>query len=88
MWDNNLSQDNIKWKILKQAPSYKQGQKFCDLCLTEKLAIARTSTDPAYLNKRFELAQKCRHKIKYKLATLKPKAQVDLAKNGSQQTFS
>ena len=59
MWENKLGPDYIKWEILKKAPSYMNGQKFCDLCLTEKLAIARTSADLTYLNKRCELANKC-----------------------------
>lgn len=72
IWGNNLSLNDIKWAILKKAPSYSNGQKFCDLCLSEKLAIACTASDPAYLNKRSELAQKCRHKVKYKLANFEP----------------
>lgn len=71
IWEQKLSQENIKWKILKHAPSYTNGQKFCDLCMSEKLEIARTSSDTRYLNKRTELAQKCRHKAKFKLANFK-----------------
>ena len=39
--------------------------------LTEKLAIARTADDPCFLNRRNELAQRCRHKHKFKLRNFK-----------------
>ena len=72
IWDNHLGPQNIKWEILYRAPSYMAGQKNCSLCLTEKLAIARTTEDQMYLNKRNELAQKCKHKHKFKLGNFNP----------------
>ena len=72
IWDNKLDgETNIQWKILCKATSYANGQKFCDLCLTEKLHIAKNTNDSSYLNKRSELAQKCRHRAKFKLANYK-----------------
>ena len=42
--------------IVARAPSYKKGNRSCDLCLTEKMYIADSFNNPAYLNKRSELA--------------------------------
>ena len=57
----------LKWEIIDKAPSYSKGQRYCNLCLTEKLWLLRASNDPAYLNKRSELALRCRHKAKFRL---------------------
>ena len=38
-------QYKINWKILKYANSYKNGQKNCKLCLTEKMAILKHKPD-------------------------------------------
>ena len=58
IWDNKLdAESDIKWKILNHAPSYNNGQKFCDLCLTEKIHIAKNSKS-SFLNKRMEFAKK------------------------------
>ena len=63
IWDNNLGNDpNLRWQIIGRAPAYKKGNRNCDLCLTEKLHIMRHSSDPHYLNKRTEIALRCRHK--------------------------
>ena len=44
MWDKGLNPEpNIEWSILGHAPAYKPGNKNCDLCLTEKAQIAKTS---------------------------------------------
>ena len=68
VWDQNLAPEpKIKWSILAKAPSYKKGNRYCDLCLTEKLFILANIEDNSYLNKRSELAQKCRHKAKFLL---------------------
>ena len=63
VWDKELNPDpDIEWSVLAHAPAYKLGQKQCDLCLTEKTEIAKNFKNPQYLNKRGEIAQKCRHK--------------------------
>ena len=68
VWDQNLAPEpKIKWSILAKAPSYQKGNRYCDLCLTEKLHILMNIEDNSYLNKRSELAQKCRHKAKFLL---------------------
>ena len=68
IWEQNLAPEpRIKWSILAKAPSYQKGNKYCDLCLTEKLHILKNIEDKSYLNKRSEMAQKCRHKAKYLL---------------------
>ena len=73
LWDKNLNEDpDLVWSIIDKAPSYKIGNRYCDLCLTEKTHILRNIHDPDYLNKRTELAQRCRHKAKFRLNSLKP----------------
>ena len=68
IWEKKLNPEpRIKWSIVARAPSYKKGNRSCDLCLTEKMYIADTFNNPAYLNKRTELALKCRHKAKFLL---------------------
>ena len=47
VWDNNLGQfPTISWRILKHAKSYGLGGKSCNLCLTEKYIIMKTSITP------------------------------------------
>ena len=56
----------IKWSVAAKASSYTCGSKRCDLCLTEKLLIAKA--DPRTpLNKRSEIVSKCRHRNKFTL---------------------
>ena len=61
---------SIKWKIAQKARSYRCGSNRCDLCLTEKVVIARCK-HPGMLNKRTELISKCRHRNKFLLAYIK-----------------
>ena len=56
----------IKWNVEAMAIRYTCGSKRCDLCLTEKLLIAKT--DPkTLLNKKSEKISKCRHGNKFTL---------------------
>ena len=57
----------IAWEILRHAPGYTNKTKRCQLCLTEKLLIA-TANKSCLLNKRSELASKCRHQNKFYLS--------------------
>ena len=60
----------IKWSLHKQSFPYQCGTRKCDICLSEKLAILKG--DPQVLiNKRSEIMNKCRHKLKYKLPAVK-----------------
>ena len=57
-------QFDVSWTIAAKAPPYRCGAIRCDLCLTEKLIIAKS--DPKQvLNKRAELISKCRHQNKF-----------------------
>ena len=68
VWEKNLSPNpDVEWEILDRAPTYPLGGKNCELCLTEKLHIARSLKNPMHLNKRGELAQRCRHKHSFLL---------------------
>ena len=57
----------IAWKILRRAHGYTNASRRCDLCLTEKLLIAKADKR-SLLNKRSELASKCRHQNKFYLS--------------------
>ena len=66
MWDlqDQGLQGHIKWEIVKRASPYKCGSRRCDLCLSEKVAIALA--DPtSLLNKRSEIISTCRHRRKF-----------------------
>ena len=63
-------QYSIKWSIHAKAHPYRCGQKRCDLCLSEKLAILRADPDTA-LNKRTEIATACRHRPKYRYSNVR-----------------
>ena len=60
---------SITWKVLTNAAPYRCGTKVCNLCLAEKVAIARCN-HKGLLNKRTELLGKCRHRIKFKLSSV------------------
>ena len=63
-------QYTLKWRIKTKAVAYKCGSRKCDLCLAEKVAIARYK-GVGLLNKRNELLSKCRHKNKFLIANVK-----------------
>ena len=61
---------NLQWSIKVYASPYKCGTRKCDLCLTEKMIIARS--DPKkLLNKRRGLVSKCSHRNKFLLSNIK-----------------
>jgi len=55
----------IEWSIAAKCAPYKCGSRSCSLCLTEKLLISQA--DDSYLNKKSEIIQTCRHRLKYSL---------------------
>ena len=59
----------VKWKILRKGKAYNPRSKRCMLCTTEKLAIAEYK-GREMLNKRTEAVAKCRHQLKYALASM------------------
>ena len=68
IWEAGLSPNPLlKWSIIANATPYSKGNRQCDLCLTEKLHISKTFGNPSYLNKRSELALRCRHRAKFLL---------------------
>ena len=45
VWERELNPEpEIEWSILAHAPAYSKGNRNCDLCLTEKLHIARNTS--------------------------------------------
>ena len=63
--DKNAKYD-IKWRKIKQASSYSNVTKRCNLCLWEKYFII-CKPEMASLNKRNELSSCCRHVRKFLL---------------------
>ena len=63
--ENGKSYD-VKWEILKKSCSYRPGNKICRLCLNECYFILY-KRQHAYINKRRELFNICRHRDKFKL---------------------
>ena len=61
---------SIKWSIVAKTHPYVCGSGRCDLCLTEKLHIARSNHE-RMLNSRSEILSKCRHKNKYLLQAVR-----------------
>ena len=61
---------SIKWSVVVKAHPYVCGSRRCDLCLSEKLAIARSNHE-GMLNKRSELVSKCRHMNKFLLQSVR-----------------
>ena len=59
----------ISWNVIKRGHPYKPGQRFCDLCATEKLEILRRSGDPRLLNERTELIRACMHKWPHRIGS-------------------
>lgn len=60
----------IIWTIISRPFPYKCGTRKCDLCLSEKYEILK-SNKTITLNKRSEIANKCRHRSKFKLGKVR-----------------
>ena len=62
VWENNMGPEpNIKWDIVTKGQIYQRGQRYCDLCLSEKISVL-TCSEPGLLNNNDELISKCKHK--------------------------
>ena len=61
---------NIQWKIAAAVPAYSKESRRCPLCLAEKTNIL-FGDKQLLLNKRAEIMNKCKHKVKHKLSALK-----------------
>ena len=57
-------QYEIAWSVEKKCVPYRPSARKCDLCLSEKLCIIKGNPDRT-INKRSEIANKCRHSNKY-----------------------
>ena len=57
----------IKWSIARKSSGYNPVSKSCNLCLLEKLLLCNFSDKSRLINKRLDLASKCRHENKYML---------------------
>ena len=68
-WENKNDgkSPSVSWRILKTVGKYKNGQRTCNLCSTDKLFIIKCR-DKHLLNSRIEISSKCRHKRKVLLS--------------------
>ena len=72
VWREGLNPEpEISWTILKKGTIYRKGTRYCDICLSEKMFIAKYEKHPDCLNKRTDFTSKCLHKNRYKLSRLK-----------------
>ena len=67
---NSDSDPVVKWSSLRRSVAYRCGGQKCNLCLEEKLAILQAPPD-TLINKRSELLNRCPHKRKHRLVSLK-----------------
>ena len=72
VWEvkDNGFDPNINWSRLKRAIPYQCGGQKCSLCLEEKLTILQAPPH-SLINKRSELLNRCHHKRKHRLISLK-----------------
>ena len=68
--DKGVEVTSTKWEVVKKCQRYGPGQKKCDVCISEKLAIMKDK-DSNTLNRRTELMATCRHKKRFKLCNVK-----------------
>ena len=71
-----LKDDGHGWNVSRSLDTklfpYRCGTRKCDLCLTEKLVILRNAHEKKNtLNTRSEIMNKCRHTLKFKLASVR-----------------
>ena len=60
----------IQWNLVRFAPSYKPGNKFCKLCISEInqiLFYSKSESESILINKREEFMNKCKHRDRWKL---------------------
>ena len=67
--DRNI-EFSLKWRIKTKVMPYKCGSWKCDLCLAEKVAIARFE-GAGLLNKRTVLLSKCKNRNKFIMVNIK-----------------
>ena len=71
VWDNGLNPEpEIKWDIIRTAAPYEPGRGNCQLCTQEKVEINSYASSANNLNKRTEIGQTCRHKVRFKLSNI------------------
>ena len=67
--DEGEPPSSVSWSIIDRAPAYRNGDKQCRLCLTEKYHIIFQPFET--INKRSEIVSKCRHENKFYLCNFK-----------------
>ena len=64
------TQFSLEWRTKSKAMPYKYGSRKCDLCLAEKLPIARFE-GVGLLNKQTGLSNKCRNRNKFIIGNIR-----------------
>ena len=67
--DEGTPPSNVSWSVIDRAPAYRNGDRQCRLCLTEKYHIIFQPFQK--INKRSEIISKCRHENKFYLCNYK-----------------
>ena len=74
VWENKLNPNpNVKWEIVEKCKPYSPGNKFCNICISEKVHIIRNINESGNLNKHTEIGRKCIHLHKHVLKNFKRK---------------
>ena len=61
-------ENSVKLELLENRRPYSQNSGRCELCTAEKFYILYSNLENK-LNRKTEVISKCRHKVKYKLAS-------------------
>ena len=60
---------DVEWRLLAKSRPYVCGSRKCNLCIAEKYHILKHQSSQS-LNKRNEIANRCKHKAKFKLKNI------------------
>ena len=66
--DNIINEPKINWRIVKTCKTYRPGDRNCDLCLSEKVAILKNINKPQTINKKTDLGTTCMHRKNFYLS--------------------
>ena len=61
-WSKNFGPTpDIEWTILKKCKVMQPGDRYCDLCISEKMFLTKAQSDPNCINKRNDVGTRCCH---------------------------
>ena len=77
---DNLKTYQLHWEILEKVNKFSPGNKYCNLCISEKKWILKCEGSNR-LNKNEEFVAKCPHMRKFKLGRIENTKDIDLLKH-------